>query len=210
MARKLHQGTVKDKERTMGKLVEAVGAVIKIHGYSGLTSTNVAKAAGLDRRLISLYFGSIDNLVETYIRDRDYWVAASGDAPTLAAQNPGRSTREILQALLLNQLDYFNLNEEMQKIVLWQISEHSEIMAHVCQQREELSKAFFALSDTELQGKDVDLRAIAAILVAGIYYLVLHEKTRHSLFCEIDLSEAAGLDRIKAAIKRILDDAYAA
>jgi len=208
MARKKHQGPIKDKDRSMQKLVEAVGTVITTSGYTGLTPTNIAKAAGLDRKLISLYFGSVENLVETYIKGKDYWVAASADAPALAENDRGNNTREMLEQLLHAQLDYFNQNQEMQKIVLWQISEHTEIMKRVCEQRETLSTAFFSLSDKELAGKDVDLRGIAALLVAGVYYLVLHAKTEHSTFCEIDLSQPEGLERIKNAIKMILKNAY--
>lgn len=208
MARKRYQGKFNDRERSTRKLIQSVGAVIKTKGYTGLTATNISKAACLDRRLISLYFGSVDNLIETYVRSKDYWVAASGNAADLAENNRAEHTRQILETLLLNQLDYFYNNEEMQKIVLWQISQRTEIMYQVCEEREKLSKAFFALSDKELEGKNIDLRAVAGLLVAGIYYMVLHAKTTDSLFCEIDINKPEGMQRIKDAISLILKYAY--
>lgn len=99
--------------------------------------------------------------------------------------------------MLINQLDYFSTEEEMQKIILWQISQSTRIMKEICEERELLSKHFFALSDQELQGKDIDLRAVSALLVAGIYYLVLHTKSTDTTFCEIDLNTTEGLARIK-------------
>jgi len=55
--------------------------------------------------------------------------------------------------LLINQFDYFFKEEEMQKIVLWQISERTKIMKEVCEERESLGSQFFALSDKELKDK---------------------------------------------------------
>jgi len=206
--RKKYQGEINDKQRSMGKLIGAVGEVIQTVGYTGLTPTNIARVAGLDRKLISLYFGSVNNLVETYIKSKDYWLAATGDASELMKHNKGEKTREILESVLLNQLDYFYSNPEMQKIIVWQLSEQTDIMKQVCTEREKMSASFFALSDKELEGRQVDLRATAAILVAGIYYLVLHAKTDNGLFCEIDINSEQGMDRIKAAVKTILEGAY--
>ena len=208
MARKIYQGLSNDKERSTQKLIEAVGTIIKSKGYTGLNATNIAKAAGLDRRLISLYFGSLDNLIETYVRGRDYWLAASGDAVKMINENTGESTLPILDCLLSNQLDFFFSSEEMQKIVLWQISESTQIMQEVCEEREQLSKHFFELSDKELAGKDIDLRAVSALLVAGVYYLVLHAKSTDTLFCEIDLKTSGGMERIKKSIHSILEKTY--
>ncbi|MBB6271892.1 hypothetical protein HDF26_002349 [Pedobacter cryoconitis] len=53
-----------------------------------------------------------------------------------------------------------------------------------------------------------DLRASSALLVAGIYYLVLHAKSTDTLFCEIDLKTSAGIERIRKAVKLILEKMY--
>lgn len=208
MIRKRYKGPSNDKERSTLKLIEAVGTVIKNEGYTGLTATNIARVAGLNRRLITLYFGTIDNLIETYVRSKDYWIAASGDAVELIKKYTGENTKPILDKLLQNQLDYFFNEEEMQKIVLWQISQSTQIMKDVSEERELLSRDFFKLSDRELEGKDTDLRAVSALLVAGIYYLVLHAKSTDTLFCEIDLNTTEGMVRIKKAISLILDQTY--
>lgn len=60
----------------------------------------------------------------------------------------------------------------------------------------------------ELKDSKVDLRAIAGLLVAGIYYLVLHSKTTDSLLCDIDLNKAEGMQRIKDAVSLVLKFAY--
>lgn len=208
MARKRYQGKFNDKERSKQKLIAAVGTVIKKKGYVGLSATNIAKVAGLSRRLITIYFKSVDDLVETYVRGKDYWVAASGDAVEMIKKNKGENTQQILESLLQNQLDYFYNNPEMQKIILWEISKKTEIMYEVCEERERLGSKFFALSDKELRGKNIDIRAVAGLLVAGIYYMVLHAKSTNTTFCEIDINESEGMERIKNAISLILENTY--
>ncbi len=208
MVKKTYNGAKNNKERSMQKLIDAVGCIIRTEGYTGLNALNIAKTAGLNRGLINLYFGSLDHLVETYVRKKDYWVAAAGSAGELMAEKKGQHTREILEALLVNQLDYFSKEDEMQKIVLWQISQRSKIMFEIAEEREKLGEGFFNLADPYFENTDIDLRAVAGLLVGGIYYMILHAKSNDSLFCQIDVNSEQGKDRMKKAIKNILSDTY--
>ncbi|MBB2954143.1 MULTISPECIES: TetR/AcrR family transcriptional regulator [Sphingobacterium] len=208
MARKTYQGEKNNKSRTMNKLIQAVGIVLKNKGYTGLTVSNITAEAGVDRKLVSVYFGSVNNLIETYIKGKNYWDTINESAINLLTTAPETSTRLILENLLLTQLEHFTNDEEMQKVVLWQISENTELMAHVIANREEIYPLLFPKADQELKDQQVDLRAISSILVAGIYYLVLHTKTTNSTFCEIDLTTDQGMGRIKTTIKKILEDTY--
>lgn len=192
----------------MNKLIQAVGIVLKQKGYTGLTVSNITAEAGVDRKLVSVYFGSVNNLIETYIKGKNYWDTINESAINLLTTAPETSTRLILENLLLTQLEHFTNDEEMQKVVLWQISENTELMAHVTANREEIYPLLFPKADQELKNQQVDLRAISSILVAGIYYLVLHTKTTNSTFCEIDLTTDQGMGRIKTTIKKILEDTY--
>lgn len=208
MARKTYQGEKNNKSRTMNKLIQAVGIVLRQKGYTGLTVSNITTEAGVDRKLVSVYFGSVNNLIETYIKGKNYWDTINESAINLLTTAPETSTRLILENLLLTQLEHFTNDEEMQKVVLWQISENTELMAHVTANREEIYPLLFPKADQELKDQQVDLRAISSILVAGIYYLVLHTKTTNSTFCEIDLTTDQGMGRIKTTIKKILEDTY--
>ena len=208
MTKKRYQGETNDKERSMQRLLEAVGCVIKEKGYAGLGPTNIAKAAGLSKRLIYFYFGSVDNLIEKYVRSKDYFAGASNGADQLLEQNKESGTCKLLESILISQLEHFNNNEEMQKIILWQISERSQIMFEVAETREKVGTEFFELADKELDRKKADLRAVAGLLVGGIYYMVLHAKSNDSLFCEIDVNSQDGINRIKNAIGDILSDTY--
>lgn len=207
-ARKKYQGEINDKDRSKQKLIMAVGKVLKTKGYTGLTATNIAKAAGLSRRLITMYFDSVDDLIETYVKDKDYWSEAFGNVTEMMARNKGHDTQKLIDNLLQNQLEYFYDNTEMQKLILWEISKKTEVMYEVSNDRERLGSKVFELTDIELQGKDIDIRAISALLVSGIYYMVLHAKSTDTTFCEIDINQPEGMQRIKNAVSLILEMSY--
>lgn len=205
MERKKYKGEINDKERSKQKLINAVGKVLKTKGYTGLTATNIAKTAGLSRRLITMYFDSLNNLIETYVRSKDYWTEASGNISRTIEEQESPSAKETIDYLLQNQLDYFYNSTEMQKFILWEISAKSKIMYEVCEERERLGAKIFDLADKEF--KDKDMRAVSALLVAGIYYMVLHSKSTDTLFCGIDINDSEGMKRIKNAIHLILEKA---
>lgn len=69
--RKTVEGSVRSKERTKQKLIDAIGKVLKEKRHVGLYINNIVKKAGIDRRLISLYFGNVNN-IEDYPNRRDY------------------------------------------------------------------------------------------------------------------------------------------
>lgn len=208
MARKTYQGVKNNKSRTMAKLIQAVGIILKKEGYTGLTVGNVAREAGVDRKLISNYFGTLDHLIETYIKNKDYWSSVHEIAKKSLTTTEQLSSQYILENFLLTLIDHFSKDEEMQHVVLWQISEQHMSMSHLTQFREKISAHFFPAAEQELKDSQVDIRAISSILAAGIYYLVLHTKTTTSTFCEIDLTTDTGMDRIKNTIKQILKDTY--
>jgi AcrR family transcriptional regulator len=203
-----YKGINNDRERTMQKLIEAVGMVIRQGGYTGLTAYKIAKTAGVNRSLIYHYFGTLDNLIETYVKGKDYFVEADRNAGQLIDKLKVGSTRDALASMLISQLEYFAKSDEWQKIILWQISERSKVMFDIAEQREALGEAFFKLADEEVKNQPVDLRPIAGLLVGGIYYMVLHAQTNDSLFCGIDMKTEEGLNRVKDAIKQILQNVY--
>lgn len=207
MIKKTYQGEINDKERSKQKLINAVGKVLKTKGYTGLTATNISKAAGLSRRLITMYFNSVDDLIETYVRNKDYWTEASGNINEVLKENQGHNTKKTIEHLLQNQLDYFYNSTEMQKLILWEISTKTTIMYEVCEDRERLGSKIFELADEEFKDISIDIRAVSGLLVAGIYYMVLHAKSTDTLFCGIDINQPEGMQRIKNAISSILKKA---
>lgn len=206
--RKRTSGAIRDKERTKNKMVQAVGKVLLKKGYTGLNASAIAREAGLDKSLVWTYFGGLDNLVEEYIALRDFWKFKAKDS----IENLTTVSKEVnehdMTALLQFQFQALLDDKILQRIMLWGISEKKDFLRNLSDEREIIGEAIFKNIDPQFKDSNVDIRGILAILVAGIYYLVLHGKINGSLFCGIDLNTSIGEQRIKESISQIIFMAY--
>ncbi|MDB5151451.1 MAG: transcriptional regulator BetI [Mucilaginibacter sp.] len=208
---KQNSGKTHNRPLTERRLIDAVGAIIARHGYQGLGVNAIAKEADVSKSLIYTYFTSVDKLIETYIIEKDFWMASKNQMTELLGKtNKKSSLIEILVFVLQKQFDYFFKEEEMQQLIIWEITEKSDLMNSVGNARESLAEDFFELTDHYFNGSDVNFQAIAALLVSGIYYLVLHARKNKSTQCGIDIHTEEGRNDILKAIRQIIKWSFAA
>lgn len=202
--RKVVSGPIRDKEKTKRRLVATVGKVLQKYTYSGLTITNIAKESGLNPKLIYLYFGSLDGLIEQYILEKDFWSAKSKTQLTELLENPEKlgaaETNEVFQV----QFDSFLKDKSIQRIIHWEMGMKSKLLRKVADDREEVGDNLLKYLDPKFEDTDVDIRATLAIILGGIYYLTLHAKNNGSTVSGIDINEDEGRERIEKTIERLI------
>ncbi|MCD0478191.1 TetR/AcrR family transcriptional regulator [Chryseobacterium sp. LC2016-29] len=205
MPRKVVQGPIRDKEKTKQKLLNAVGKILKTKGYSGLMVSKIAAVAGFDKKLIYEYFGSTDKLIDEYIKSQDYWSKFElGEDVDLSDGG-----REMSKLAILNQFENLKKNKELQKILVWEMSESRPILKKLLDQREEVGEELFKnITDPYFGEKAEEYRAITAILVAGIYHLNLYTGHNGVTFCGIEMKTEEGRKKIEKALVDIIDFAY--
>ena len=204
-------GKIHNRPLTERRLIDAVGTIIGRCGYKGLGVNAIAKEADVSKSLIYTYFTSVDKLIETYILEKDFWMVSKNQMTELLEKtNKKSSLIEILVFVLQKQFDYFFDKEEMQQLILWEITEKSDMMNSVGNARESLGEDFFELTEPYFKGSDVNFQAIASLLVSGIYYLVLHAKKNKSTQCGIDINTEEGRNEILKAIRQIIKWSFTA
>ncbi|MGS4344133.1 TetR/AcrR family transcriptional regulator [Myroides odoratus] len=206
--RKVSSGPIRDKARTMSKMVAAVGKVLQKKGYTGLTAPNIAKAAGVDKKLVWTYFGGIDNLVEEYINQKDFYKSTAKPDIDYLLQDPDKLTQNHINQLLQNQFETLLTNRALQRIIHWEVGESNEILRKIADKREEIGEELFSKTSPYFDHSNVDIRARLALVISGIYYLTLHAKNNGSKFCGIDINTVEGKQRISDAIQELVFDAY--
>src|SRR5690554_1424485 len=206
--RKVSSGPIREKARTMNKIIAAVGTVIKDLGYPGLTIANISKASGTDRKLIYTYFGTLDHLVETYIKQKDYWNFEVQKNTEDFIKNNEKIDLNFMTTILQGQFDAVLNDQERQRIIHWELGENRDILRRLSDSREELGERLFQLYESQIESTDIDLRATVALLIGGLYYLALHANSNGSLFCGIDINEPQGKERIDRAMEKILQTCY--
>lgn len=197
---------MKNRPLTERKIINAVGEVIRIYGYKGLGINKIAQYAGVNKNLIYRYFGDVDSLVEIYIREKDYWLADNKDFEE--AFSPSASVSEmaaIITRILQNQFLYFNKEEEMQHIILSEISNDSELLKRISQLRERMAEPFFDVTEKHFEDSAINFRGIAAILVSGIYYLVLQSQKNEAINCGINIRTEEGQAVILKSIQQVIE-----
>jgi AcrR family transcriptional regulator len=206
--RKEVKGEFRNKEATKEKLLNAVGTVIKNDGYTKLGINNIARAAGVDKRLIYRYFGDVDILINTYIKKRDYWTSLNNDilqSIDFKFDDFGKGlATDFLKQLLAHLDDY----PETQKVILWEISEKSKIMSDISRERELMGEGLFKMTDPHFEGSEINIRACYSVLLAGVYYLKLHSNATGGKFCEMDLKNINDQEAIQKSIEQMIGFCY--
>jgi len=196
----------RNKENTKQRLLDAVGKILKNEGYAELKVNKIAATAGLDKKLIYNYFGSKDNLVGEYINSKDFWSNVKTDVVSPDFSDGGKNfTIEVLK----QQFDFVRDSAELQKVLLWRLSEERPFLRQMTENQEKVGEELFRnVMDPQFGKYSQDYRAITAILVAGIYYLNLYASHNGSIFCGIDLSKAAGREKIQEALSFLINKTY--
>ena len=207
--RKRVSGAIRDREKTMQKLINAVGEIIKTEGYTALGVNKIAKKAEVNKKLIYRYFdNNVNNLIETYVKAKDYWIGLSENMEAIVKLADINRGKELVKHLLKTQLNFFYAEEEMQKVILWEVTERNKMIKDISMKREDFGEEVFKLIGPHFNDGDTDIRAVMALQVAGIYYLVLQAKANGNPFCGIDINEQQGMDRILNALDKVADFVY--
>jgi AcrR family transcriptional regulator len=189
------------------RLIRAVGDTLRDHGYEGLGLNKIALRAGVSKPMVYRYFDGLNGLLKAYIERSDSWLPyfESLSLP----QNP--TTEEVkccLIKILQDQFRFFSANQEMQKLVLWQISEYDALMRTACQAREKEGLRLLELADAHFRGSGISLKAVMALLVGGIYFNVLHESADAGTMAGMDIKNEKDFEAMLAAIAQIIEWAF--
>lgn len=196
----------RNKNKSKQDLINAVGELLTTKGYSSLKVNNIAATAGLDKKLIYKYFGGTEKLLDEYILSQDFWANVTSEKIPEVINDGGK---ELTKLMLTSQFDFLEKNEELQKILLWSLSEERKSLKNLIETQEKNGEMIFTtITDKFFGEKSREFRAISAIMVSGIYYLNMYAKKNGSVFCGIDLSKEEGKQEIKNAITKMVDKIY--
>jgi AcrR family transcriptional regulator len=209
MERKSVAGSIRNKERSKKKFLDAVGKILRTKGYTGLKVNDIAATAGVDKKMIYTYFEGMDGLIDEYIRSQDYWSKVTTEEVEKIKPKLDDGGKSFMENMLLTQFDYVYENKEAQKLLLWRLSEPRKSLKKLTDTQEENGEYIFKLlMDSHFKENAEDVRSIMAIMVSGLYYLNLYTAVNGSIFCGIDVNSSKGRDKIKKAISFLLNHTY--
>ncbi|MGE8511796.1 MAG: TetR/AcrR family transcriptional regulator [Chryseobacterium culicis] len=209
MERKSAAGSIRNKERSKKKFLDAVGKILRTKGYTALKVNSIAATAGVDKKMIYSYFGGIDGLIDEYIQSQDYWSRVTTEEIVKIKPKLDDGGKSFMEKMLLSQFDYVNTNKEAQKLLLWRLSEPRKALKKLTDTQEENGEYIFKLlMDPYFKDNTEGVRSIMAIMVSGLYYLNMYAAINGSIFCGIDVNTPEGRDKIKQAVSFMLHHTY--
>lgn len=167
---------------------------IKQHGFSNALVTNIMARARIEPSVFYNRYHNLEEFHDEFVRDYDYWfhdIVSAGQATELDEAGYSSILKGLLGSLLQNPV--------MSELLRWEISTDNDTTRRTAMLREFFTLPLARNNEKSLQDKGLDLVAVSALLVGGIYYLVLHKD--RAPFSGIDLNTAEGVERIQKAIE---------
>lgn len=181
----------------------AITEIITSQGFSKLTINNVSEAANVTKRVIYENYESFENLLKVYFVKNDFWTSF------ILAKIADKYTnyKDFFVGVLKEFFKAIDENPVFQCIIRWEVADPNDFVRSRAKNREiscadelQKNKKFF-------QQIGIDIEALYALLISGIYHLVLRKDI--STFCNIDITNQEGKDRIVNIIVKLSELMFA-
>lgn len=171
---------MKNKETTKRKLLDAVGQIINNNGFVGLGVNKVAKTAGVSKALIYRYFGGINQLVKTYVLEKDFWSNYLSEHDL--DENCDLPMVEQIGKLLSEQFNYFYDHCVMEVAMINEISNENDLQKDISNSGNLNSRKLLPGKAENITDNAAYFNIISALLIAGTNQLIFQShKTEEKL-----------------------------
>jgi AcrR family transcriptional regulator len=196
----------RNREGTQEIILVAARALLAERGFSVWGINAIARAAGCDKQLIYRYFNGLDGLAEAIGVEMAAWLEAVLSARPDA--EPSASYGALMARLALEYLDALRGNRLAQRILAWEVAEHSPLVERFAAARGKVMAAWIARERGNLMPREgIDATATHAVLIAGVEHLVL-TGAASGRFAGVRLSSDRDWARIRAAVEAMALAAY--
>lgn len=172
-------------------------------GFGNVLVTELMANARLEPPVFYRRYGSIDNLYDRLAQRYDFWINNTIDTSELSALGPKVFFAKTLKTLYRELCN----NAVMQKLLLWEMSADNETTRRTAQIRDLMNMNLVEYYDLLFKPAHINIRSIIALLISGVYYLILHKE--RAPFCKIDFDtpegEAAFSEAVDALVEMLFD-----
>lgn len=188
----------KNRNLTEQRLINAVEDLIIEKGFEKLGVNAVANKAGVDKKLIYRYFGSLDGLIRKCLEKNDFWSNVPIELPEHT------ELKDYLKTMFRKQIVQFRENDILRHLARWELSNNNDIINELGHKKEETGLQRINTLANLLKIPYKEAVGLATIITAGITYLsMLEEKWRY--YNGIDITSDEGWENIAKTVDKIID-----
>lgn len=180
-------------------VLDTVSSLVKEKGFSNITITAIAQKSQVDINAILRSFGSLEGLLDGYVTLFDFWFRNT-------LENPERLQSDLMgyyRDSIINLADTLYNRKEMQELLIWELCEDNPTTRKLALNREIRNEQSIKAANELFKDSGINFDVISALLIAGIYYLILRRK--RSAFFGVDFSTRKGKAKLLETIKQCVD-----
>lgn len=195
--------TRRSKAEIEQDLSTAITRIITTQGFTKLTINNVSEESHVIKRVIYENYKSFERLLQVYFVKNDFWTAL------ILSKIADRCSdyKEFFTAVLKEFYKSIDENPIFQCIVRWEVAAPNNFVRNGAKNRENNCREELLKNKAFFQPLGIDIEALYALLIAGIYHLVLRKDV--SSFCNIDFTAKEGKERLLNLIDKIAEILFA-
>ncbi len=183
-------------------VMDAVNDLIEEVGFNKVTLTGIAARAEIEPTVFYRRYSNLDELFDVYSHKYDYWLAGIADL-----MPPNLTDEQSMKWILLNLMRGLYKNRGMQQMLIWELSDDNPVTRRTATLREKINESLIRELEKRFDSSGVDLSVLAALIISGIYYLILHRNM--STFCNVDFSSKSGRDRLEKTVDQLISLLFA-
>ena len=182
-------------------VLKAVNSLVEEIGFEKITLTAIAQKAKIESTVFYRRYKSLEDLFDKYTEKYDFWFNS-------IAENIPKdiSDKEIFSELLNNLINSLYKSKGMQQLLIWELSSDNKTTRKTARMREMLNEPLVSMLDARFSGSGINIRVVSAIVISGIYYLILHRK--RSSFCAVDFATKIGKNQLESTVLQIIELMY--
>lgn len=160
--------------------------LVQEKGFANVSVTALMARANLEANVFYRRYGSIDNLYDRLAKRYDFWINDTIKISELNDLGPKLFFAKTLKTLYKELYE----NAVMQKLLIWEMTADNSTTRRTAQMRDTMNLNLVEYYDLMFKPLNINIRGIIALLISGIYYLILHKE--RAPFCSIDFNRADG------------------
>lgn len=173
-------------------IVKAAESLIKRKGFTSMLVTELIKKARIEPLVFYNRYNNLGDFYDDFVKQYDYWfkdILTGIEFPTDSEAGYVSILKDVHKALRDKSV--------MLELLRWEIAEGNETTVRTSMLREMHTMPLVDAYGVKF--KNMDIVAISALIIGGIYYLNLHRD--RSKFSDIDLNTEQGQARIEKALE---------
>ncbi len=196
--------TRRNRHQIYSDVMNVLEELIQENGFENLSIQEVCRKANLTYNTFYRNFSTLDNLLDQFINQYDFWLNKS-----LSKEQLEQLGGENFLLLMFEKL-YTDLqeNQVMQKLLVWGLSGQSDIPLAYSQLREEKSHAFIEYYSKQGEELFIDMQAFIALMISGVYYMTLFSNNKITTFMGLNFAEEENKQRLIEVVKQLIKIFY--